>query len=94
MNLNAHLLLVCVGGIADCIGLDVAIFERDAIGNLLHVGGREVLVKMNMVNLLLQELGVSEFGCQVAVVGEEKHTCGVAVKTTNGIDALAAAVLH
>ena len=61
VNLNAHLFAVCVGSVTDSIGLDVAIFERDAFSNLLHVGSSQVLVKEDMVNLLLQELRMSEF---------------------------------
>src|SRR5574344_878629 len=47
-----------------------------------------------MINLLLQELRMSQLRSQVSIVGEEKHTSSVAVQTTYRIDALTTAVLH
>ena len=72
----------------------LAILQHDAVGNLAKVGSGDVLVAEHMVYLFLEVLGMCQFGSQVAIVGEQEHTGGIAVQTANGIDALAAGVLH
>ena len=72
----------------------LAVLKLDALSNLLHVVSRYVLVEVYVVYLLLQELRVCELRSEVAVVGQEEHTGGIAVKTSNGIDTLRANVLH
>ena len=94
MDLNAHLLLVLLVGILACVGLNLTVLQLDAVANLLQVVCGDVLVKIYVINLLLEELWVSELGCHVTIVGEKQYTCGVAVETTYGIDALTACVLH
>ena len=70
------------------------ILQRDTICNLLQICCCCVVVEIYMVNLLLEELRVSELTCQVAIVGEEKNTCCVAVETAYRIDSFAACILH
>ena len=94
MDLNAHLLLVLLVGILACVGLNLTVLQLDAVANLLQVVCGDVLVKIYVINLLLEELWMSELGCHVTIVGEKQYTCGVAVETTYGIDALTACVLH
>ena len=91
--LDAHLALVVVVGILYGVGVYLAIFEGDAIGYLLHVVGGKVLVKIYVIDLLLQELRVSELAGELAIVGKEQHTHGVAVQATYGIDALRTGIL-
>ena len=93
VNLDAYLALVCVAGILDGVGMYFAVLKFDAVGNLLQVVCCHVLVEIDMVNLLLEELGVCELRGEVAVVGEEKHAGGVAVESAYGVDALRTYVL-
>ena len=93
VNLDAYLTLVGVAGILDGVGMYFAVLKFDAIGNLLQVVCCHVLVEIDMVNLLLEELGVCELRGEVAVVGEEKHAGGVAVESVYGVDALRTYVL-
>ena len=94
VNLDAYLLLVCLAGIVNSISLDVAIFEGDALSNLLHIVSGNGSVKINMVDFLLQELRMSQLRSQVTIVGQKQHTSGVAVQTTNRIDAFLAGSLN
>ena len=93
VNLDAYLTLVGVAGILDGVGMYFAVLKFDAVGNLLQVVCCHVLVEIDMVNLLLEELGVCELRGEVAVVGEEKHAGGVAVESAYGVDALRTYVL-
>ena len=93
VNLDAYLTLVGVAGILDGVGMYFAVLKFDAIGNLLQVVCCHVLVEIDMVNLLLEELGVCELRGEVAVVGEEKHAGGVAVESAYGVDTLRTYVL-
>ena len=93
VNLDAYLTLVGVAGILDGVGMYFAVLKFDSVGNLLQVVCCHVLVKIDMVNLLLEELGVCELRGEVAVVGEEKHAGGVAVESAYGVDALRTYVL-
>ena len=94
MDLNAYLRLVVFLGIFDGIGMHLTILQLDTFSNLLHIGSGNVLVEIDVINLLLEELRMSELGSQVTVVGEQEHTRGVAVETTYGIDALRANILY
>ena len=47
-----------------------------------------------MIDFLLYELGMREFGGKVAVVGEQEHAGGVAVEATDGIYSFWASTLH
>ena len=93
VNLDAYLTLVGVAGILDGVGMYFAVLKFDAVGNLLQVVCCHVLVEIDMVNLLLEELGMCELRGEVAVVGEEKHAGGVAVESAYGVDALRTYVL-
>ena len=94
VDFDAHLLAVGVAGVVHGIGTDVAVFEGDALGNLSQIGGRDIAVEVDVVNLLLQELGVRQFRGHFAVVGQEEDTRGVAVEAADGIDALHAGIAH
>ena len=71
MYLDTHLLLVGLVSLVDSICMYLAVLKSDALGNLADVGSCYVLVAVNVVNLLLQILGMSELGSQVAIVGEK-----------------------
>ena len=94
VNLDAYLLLIGIAGILDGVSLDVTVLQCDALGNLLHIVSRNGLVQVNVIDLLLQELGVCQLRSQVAIIGKQQHTGGVAVQTTNGIDTLGASILN
>ena len=93
MNLDAHLALVVVIGILDGVGVHFTIFEGDAVGYLLHVVGGKVLVKIYVIDLLLQEFRVSKLTGELSIVGKEQHAHGIAIQATYGIDALRTGVL-
>ena len=71
MDFNAYLFLVYGVGILYVIGLDISIFQCDTFGNLLQVVRRYVLVEEDVIDFLLEELGMCELRCQVAVVGKQ-----------------------
>ena len=93
VDLNAHLLLIGLGSVFDSICMDLAIIELDAFGNLTEVGSCDILVGVDVIDLLLEELRVSELGSQFAIVGEQEYARGVAVETTDGVNALIAGTL-
>ena len=94
MILDAHLALVGVGCVTDGVGVYLTVFQFHTLCNPLEVGCGDVLVELDVVDLLFQELGMSEFGGKVAVVGEQQHASGVAVESAYRVNALSAAVLH
>ena len=94
VNLDAGLLAVGGRYVTYCIGVDGAIVEFNTVGDVLHVLLADGLVGPHLVDLLLDILGVGEFGGQVTIVGEQEHASGIAVETTHGIDALLAGSLH
>jgi len=55
--------------------------------------GSNVLIKEYMVDFLFQELWMSELACQIAIIGEQKHTSGVAVEASYRVNALTTSVL-
>lgn len=92
--LDAHLALVCCAGILDGVGMHLAVLKSYACGYLLHVVSSNLLVEEDVINLLLQEFRMSELAGQIAVVGEQEHSCGVSVKASYGIDTLRTCVLY
>ena len=94
MNLNTHLALIVLIGILHGIGMYLTVFKRHALSYLFEIVSSDILVKMHMIHLLLQELGMGEFAGHIAIVGEQEHTGGVAVETAHGIDALGTSILH
>ena len=94
MNLNTHLALIVLVGILHGIGMYLTVFKRHALSYLFEIVSSDILVKMHMIHLLLQELGMGEFAGHIAIVGEQEHTGGVAVETAHGIDALGTSILH
>ncbi len=94
VDLDAGLVAVGLGGIADGVGVDGAVLELDAVGDALHVILADIAVAPHVIDFFLHEFGVCELRGEVAVVGEQEHTGGVAVKATYGVDALVAGALH
>ena len=93
VNLNAYLVLVLLVGVLDSIGMYLAIFQLNAFSDLLNVVLSDGLVKIDMINFLLEELRMSQLAGQVAVVGEQQNSGSVAIQAPYGIDALGASVL-
>ena len=77
--LYAGLVAVGFGSVADGVGVDGSVFKLDAVGYALHVVFGDVLVAPYVVDFLLHVFRVGEFRGEVAVVGEQQHSCGVAV---------------
>ena len=94
MDFYTHLVLILLVGVCDGISMDRTIVEFDTGSDTRQIGLGHVLVEPYVIDLLLDVLGMRELRSEVAIVGEEKHTSSVAVKTTNGIDALAACIAH
>lgn len=94
VDLDANLALVCIACILDCVCMHLAVLKLYAVSYLLQVVSCNVLVEVNMVDLLLEELRMCKLRSQIAIVGEQEHTGGVAVETSYGIDALGAYVLN
>ena len=93
VDLDAGLIAVFLCGVADSVGVDGTILKLDTVGDTLHIFLADIFVTPHVVNLFLDKLGVCELRGEVAVVGEQKHTCGVAVETSYGIDAFVAGAL-
>ena len=93
VDLDADLLLVNGIGILDIVGMDFTILELNALCYLRQVVGSNGLVEVDVVDLLLEELRMSELGCQVTVVGQQKDARGVTVETPHRIDALRTSIL-
>ena len=74
--------------------MHLAVLKSYACGYLLHVVSSNLLVEEDVINLLLQEFRMSELAGQIAVVGEQEHSCGVSVKASYGIDTLRTCVLY
>ena len=94
VDFNAHLRAVAIADVLYIVGLDVAILQRDAFGDTVHVGYREVVVEVYVIDFLLSILGMSQFGSQLAIVRKEEYARGVAVEATDGVDTLAASSAH
>ena len=56
VDFNAHLLLVDGVSILDVVGLDLAVLKLNTLGNLLEVVGRDILIEIDVINLLLEVL--------------------------------------
>ena len=61
MDLHAYKRLVGLVGVAHLVGMDLAILELYAVGQLLHIGSGEVLVETYVIDFLLEETGMCEF---------------------------------
>jgi len=94
VDLDTNLVLVLFVGISNGISMDGTIVKFDACCNASEIGLGHILVKPYVIDLLLDVLGMGEFRSEVTIVGEEQHTSGVAVETTNRIDTLAACIAH
>ena len=92
VNLQTDVLAVFVGELQS-IGDDLFVVQSYTMADRYFVLLFQVAVKNYRVDFLLAELGVSQFGSEVAVVGEQKHACCVAVEASYGVDALGAGVL-
>lgn len=94
VNLYTYLTLVVLIGILYSVRMYLAVFQLHAFRNLLDVMSGNILVQEDMIDLLLQEFGVSELAGKVAVVGEQQHTRRIAVEPANGINTLRTSALH
>lgn len=94
VDLNTHLGLVVLAGVADSVGMDLTIFQLKAVSDLLHILDRHVLIQPDMIDLLLLEGRMCQLGSQVAIVRQQQHTGRIAVQTTYRIDTFLASVLH
>ena len=71
-----------------------SVLQLNAVGNLLQVGHGHILIQKYMIYLLFQELRVCKLAGHIAIIGEQKHTGGVAVKASYGINTLRARILY
>ena len=94
VDLDAGLVAVGFGGVADGVGVDGSVVELYAVGYALHIVFRYVAVAPHVVYLLLDEFRMCELRCKITVVGEQEHAGGIAVETADGVDALVAGALH
>ena len=94
VDLDANLTLVCIACILDCVCMYLTVLKLYTVSYLLQVVGCYVLVEIYMVDLLLEELRMCKLRSQIAVVGEQEYTSGVAVETSYRVDALGAYVLN
>ena len=79
---------------SQCIRNNHFVIKRNAGHNLVVSFFAQVVVQSGGVDLLLAVFGMRQFGCQVTIVGQKQHTGGVAVKASNGVDALTTCVFH
>lgn len=86
--------VLAVADIAYCIGGNESVLEFKTVGKRLQVGFADVLVGLHLIYFLLLVRRVGEFLGEVAVVGEQKQTGGVAVETTDGVNPFGAGILH
>ena len=89
VDLDAHLLLVLLD-VGNLVGEDLAVFERDALGDAVHVGARQGFVERHLVDFLLLVGRVRQLLRKVAVVGEQQQPEAVLVETSHRVDALRA----
>ena len=94
MYLDSNLFLVVLIGIFNRIGVDFAVFQLNSGGNLLQVVFRNNLIEPNMIDLLLQELGMCELAGQISVVSQQEYASRIAVQATHRIDSFGASVLY
>ena len=87
---NTNLPVVATINKTYLIGIDWSVLKFKALNELLQVVLRDILVGENVVNLANLIFGVHELLCHVTIIGEQKHTRGVAVETTDRVDALLA----
>ena len=79
MYLDSNLFLVVLIGIFNRIGVDFAVFQLNSGSNLLQVVFRNNLIEPNMIDLLLQELGMCELAGQISVVSQQEYARRIAV---------------
>ena len=89
MDLDAHLLLVLLD-VGNLVGEDLAVFERDALGDAVHIGARQRFVERHLVDFLLLVGRVRQLLRKVAVVGEQQQPEAVLVEASHRVDALRA----
>ena len=93
MNFNTDLFLIGRTGIVDGVCTYFPVFQRDALGNLPHIGSRYVLVGRHMVDFLFQEFGMCQLGSQFPIVSKQQYTRSVTVKTSHRINTFTTNVL-
>ncbi len=92
MDLNTYLLFVGITCIIDGIRLDITILKRNTFSNLSDITSRYIAVEIYMIDLFLEEHGMSQLAGQFSVVGKQKNTGRIAVKSADRIDAFAASL--
>ena len=92
--LYAHLTLVGIVGIFDCIGMDLSVFQLYSVRNLLQVVGCNVLVEEDVVHFLLEILRMGQLAGQIAVVCKQEYAGSVAVESSYWVDTFWANTLY
>ena len=87
MYLDAHFLAV-FADVADLIGMNLPVFERDSLGYLGHIGLCQRLVESHLIDFLLIVARVRQLAGQLAVIGDEQHAHAVFVEPSDRIDPL------
>ena len=77
-------------GVLDVVDFDGAVLEFDAFEHLLHILACDRLVEFDLVDLVDHRGRMGELAGELAVVGEEEESGGVAVETADRIDTFAA----
>ena len=94
VDLDTGLIAVGVGSVADSIGMYRSVLKLYTVGDSLHVIFRYIFVSPYMIYLFLHVFRMSQLRCQVTVICEKKHSCGVAVKTSHRIYTLVTGALY
>ena len=93
MDLDPHLRLILLD-IGDLVSIDLAVLQRNALGDLFHIRLGEGLVQRHLVNFLLLERRVRKLAGQIAVVGEKQQPDTVLIEASHRIDTLRAGIFH
>ena len=74
--------------------MDFTVIQLDTGCNLIHISFCHILICMYVINLLFQELRMSQLRSQVTVIRQQQYTCSVAVQTTYRINTLITSTFH
>ena len=77
-----------------CIGDDTLVVKNHSGTKDSFIYLLQVAIQRSGVDLFLIEFGVRQFGSQVTIVGQQEHTCCVAVEATYRIDTLGTSVAN
>ena len=79
VDFYANLFLVFILGKFNGISLDKAIFQFDAVADLIKLLFCNFLVKEDVIDFLFEEFGMGELSCQITVIGEQEYTSSISV---------------